>query len=255
MNILIIEDEHLAVERLELFLERFADMTVVDKLDSVKSAIKWFETNDSPDLLFLDIQLADGLSFEIFEQTTVNCPIIFTTAYDQYAIKAFKLNSIDYLLKPISFQDFKKALEKYKSIHGKDKKAVASSLDLNQLKMAIAQLQNQYKSRFIIKQGDKLLSVTIEQIACFYSEDKYTFLLNNQQQKYIISHTIAQLEAVLNPKLFYRINRKYIVHINAIENIIAYSNSRLRVSLKNSNIDDAIVSRDKVSDFKNWLDS
>ena len=244
---LIVEDENPSARRLERLLEKY-DFDVIDKCSSLKETINWLKTNLQPDVLFLDIQLGDGLSFEIFREVTIQCPIIFTTAYDQYAIQAFKFNSIDYLLKPIDEEELVYAIEKLKKHQ--------QPLSTNQIKQLVQQTQAQqnYKERFTVKVGEHLKIFKTTDIALFYSSDKANYLLNKNGRNYLIDQSLEELDSVLNPSDFFRISRKFIVNYNFISEVIAYSNSRLRVKLA-VNIDELlIVSRERVKDFKAWLD-
>ncbi|SMD38117.1 two component transcriptional regulator, LytTR family [Reichenbachiella faecimaris] len=250
MKVLIVEDEGIAANRLIQLLDQLDNsIEVVEHLDSVKSVIEWFQTNPTPDLAFFDIQLADGLSFEIFEQIEISCPIIFTTAYDQYAIEAFKVNSIDYLLKPMMEADLQRALEKF----NKQKESIPS-MDVAALMHLIQQQNKSYKERFVIKVGEHLKSVLAEEVEIFLSENKTTYLLSKDCKRFIIDFTLDQIQEAVNPKSFFRINRKYLIHIEGIKDIISYSNSRLKLELHHFNADDLIVSREKVVLFKKWLD-
>lgn len=250
MNVLIVEDEGIAADRLcQLLAQIDASIVVMEQLDSVKSVIQWLDNNPKPDLAFFDIQLADGLSFEIFEKTAINCPIIFTTAYDQYAIQAFKVNSVDYLLKPIVEEDLKHALQKFKM-----NQAPPTLIDPAVLMQMIQQQNQSYKERFVIKVGEHLKSVLTKDVELFYSKDKATYLLSRQAQKFIIDFTLDQVESAVDPQSFFRVNRKYLIHIDAIKDIITYSNSRLKLELNQFAADDLIVSRERVAQFKEWLD-
>jgi two-component system, LytTR family, response regulator len=253
MTIAIIEDEHLAAKRLhDLILKYDSKIEVLPTLHSIKRAVEWFGKNTHPDLLLCDIQLADGLCFEIFEQVQINCPVIFTTAYDEYALKAFKLNSIDYLLKPIDYMELTQAIAKFEKLYPTG----SSVTKLTGLKMD--ELLNifgpQYKNRFVVKVGVHLKPVELSDIQYFYSLEKGTYLCTAHNHNYNLDYTLDQLENLTNPKKFFRISRKYLVHIDFIHQVTSYSNSRLRVQFKNSNVDDAIVSREKVVLFKNWLE-
>lgn len=250
MKVLIVEDEGIAADRLIQLLNQLdSAIEIVEHLDSVKSVVAWFQTNETPDLAFFDIQLADGLSFEIFEQIEVNCPIIFTTAYDQYAIEAFKVNSIDYLLKPMMESDLQRALGKFQK-----QKQPAPSVDVSALMQLMQQQSKTYKERFVIKVGEHLKTVLTEDVEIFLSENKATYLLSRDSKRYIIDFTLDQIQDAIDPKSFFRINRKYLIHIDGIKDIITYSNSRLKLELHNFNADDLIVSREKVTLFKDWLD-
>ncbi len=253
MNIIIIEDEHLAAKRLSDLLKKYDERIIIStKIQSVKKAIEWFNENPEPDLIFMDIQLGDGLSFEIFEQVKINCPIIFTTAFDEYAIKAFKVNSIDYLLKPFDFEELANAIDKFKS---RTNKVTDNNFAQNiQIKQVINMLSKEYKKRFAVKIGEHIKLIETIDILCFYSSEKATYLLNNEQRNYLLDYSLEKLENLVNPKIFFRVNRKFIVNINAIKDIIAYSNSRLKINIKDFKAHEIIVSREKVSAFKTWLE-
>lgn len=249
MRILLIEDEKPAAARLsKLLLAYFPEAELIGNLDTVSRAVRWFEENTSPDLIFCDIQLADGISFEIFEKVNVSSPIIFTTAFDQYAIRAFQVNAIDYLLKPIDPKDLERAAEKFRS------RAIQSNLDLNLLKSLIQSQSKSFKSRFLVRFGEKIQSVPVEEIAFFFSEERVTFLQTHLGKKYVLDSTLEQLEAQVDPAAFFRLNRKYLSHVEAIEEVLTYSNSRLKIKLSNCTDPDILVSREKVADLKDWLD-
>jgi DNA-binding LytR/AlgR family response regulator len=253
MNILIIEDEKLAANRLSGLIKGFDESAkIVGVLDSIKASVDWFASHPQPDLAFMDIQLADGLSFEIFDQAAVGCPVIFTTAFDEYALKAFKVNSIDYLLKPIDMDELSRAMEKFRHWHhdpAKPDTVAAPVMDL-----VLQMLTKTFKSRFLVRAGEHIKTVPAEQVTFFYSMGKATFLNTAENKEYDIDYTLEELEGLLNPELFFRINRKYIVSMGAIKDIINYTNSRLKLKLVNSTDNEIIVSREKVSEFKNWLD-
>ncbi|WP_373520799.1 LytR/AlgR family response regulator transcription factor [Aquiflexum sp.] len=249
MNILLIEDERPAANRLkQLILELLPWANIFGHLDSITSAVEWLQTNPAPDLIFCDIQLADGLSFEIFERVKVSSPIIFTTAFDQYAIKAFKLNSVDYLLKPIDPKELAGAIDKYKN------QKIKSTIDLSQIQDLLQPQKKDYKSRFMVKIGEKILSVLTDEAAFFMSEERVTFLQTYEAKRYILDYTLDQLEEMLDPKKFFRLNRKYISSFEAISEIHTYSNSRLKIKLGNCSDNDILVSREKVGALKEWLD-
>ncbi len=251
MNVLIIEDEKLAAERLKSLIKQYdAEINVVGFCDSISGSVKWFNSNPSPDLAFLDIQLADGLSFEIFDQTIIDCPVIFTTAFDEYAIKAFKVNSIDYLLKPIDLDELSGAIEKFK----KTQRPEAIPQQHQVFDKVLQMLSHNYKQRFVIKVGEHIRSIPVEEILYFYSYDKATYLHTSENRNYVIDYPLEQLENLVDPGLFFRVNRKYIIAMNSFEDIISYSNSRLKVELLHSDDQDVIVAREKVKEFKNWLD-
>lgn len=249
MRILIIEDEKPAANRLGKLLQvHFPEAELIGNLDTVSRAVRWFEENATPDLIFCDIQLADGISFEIFEKVNVSSPIIFTTAFDQYAIRAFQVNAIDYLLKPIDPKDLERAVEKFRS------RSIQPSLDLNLLKTLIQPQEKSYKSRFLVRFGEKIQSVPMEEIAFFFSEERVTFLQTHAGKKYVLDSTLEHVEAQVDPAIFFRLNRKYLSHVDAIEEVLTYSNSRLKVFLRNCTDSDILVSREKVTELKNWLD-
>ncbi|MTI32617.1 LytR/AlgR family response regulator transcription factor [Xanthovirga aplysinae] len=254
MNILIIEDEQLAANRLEKIIQKLdRSVEVLQKIESVERAVQWFKHNSAPDLAFFDIQLADGLSFEIFDKIEVKCPIIFTTAFDEYALKAFKVNSIDYLLKPIDPEELGKAMEKYKALFAKNQPSQKVP-NLHKLEKALEMLNPNTKSRFVVKTGERIQSIQVEQILYFVSREKATFIYAKDDRKYLIDYSLEQVEKMVDKKRFFRINRKYIIAIDAIQDIISYSNSRLKLNLIDHEDNDIIVSREKVSDFKLWLD-
>jgi DNA-binding LytR/AlgR family response regulator len=251
MNILIIEDEPQAAMRLQtLVVQLLPKAKILAMLDSVKKSIEWFKENPAPDLALMDIQLADGVSFKIFERCEVTCPVIFTTAYDSYALKAFKVNSIDYILKPIDKDELKSAFEKLdrRSRVGDDAGQLLANIG-----EAMRMLTKKYKSRFVIKVGEHLKTVDIDSILYFFSQDKVTFCHTNDKRNTIIDYTLEDLEQIVDPHLFFRVNRKYFIHAKSIKDIIHYSNSRLRLVLHNADDNDCIVSRERVQEFKQWL--
>ena len=251
MKVLIVEDESMAAKRLtNLLLKLEPDIEILDQLDSVKTAVKWLSTNKA-DLLFFDIQLADGLSFEILNQVNIQTPIIFTTAFDEYAIKAFKVNSIDYLLKPIDPEELKHALEKF---HQNFRQPETQQPNMAMLEQAMKMLTKQYKERFVVKIGEHIHTIPVSDTAYFFSQDKATFLVTQEKKRYIIDYTLEEVEGLIDPQDFFRINRKYLVSMRAVKDIVSYTNSRLRIILNQSDEMDAIVSRERVQDFKKWLD-
>jgi two-component system, LytTR family, response regulator len=262
MKAIIIEDEELAAEGLSISLKKVeANIEILAILDSVKTAVHWLKNNPAPDLAFLDIQLADGLSFEIFEQTPINCPVIFTTAYDEYALRAFRVNSIDYLLKPIGTEDLKRTFEKLRLLKGEISSSSTPpqylSQDLIKQVMAIATQQvktPQYKTRFMIKIGEHLQTFPVEDIDFLMGENKIVWLYHKNGRKYIVDYTLDQLEDLLEPNRFFRLNRQFIASIETIKDVISYSNSRLKIVFQNPpNKEDIIMSREKVEAFKSWL--
>jgi DNA-binding LytR/AlgR family response regulator len=251
MKILIIEDEPQAVERMESLLRQCApEAVVLARLDTVKSAVAWIQTHDPADLILLDIQLADGLSFEIFGQTEVRSPIIFTTAFNEYALKAFKVNSIDYLLKPIAPEDLRAALAKYHHLIG----TASSQKMMESIGYAMQMLTKKYKERFVIKVGEHLKTIEVKDVLCFYSQEKFTFAQTVDQRKHILDFTLDQLEGLVDPALYFRINRKYLVGLVAVQDMISYTNSRLRLTLRHSDDPEVIVARERVQEFRDWLD-
>ncbi|MEW7291431.1 LytR/AlgR family response regulator transcription factor [Aquimarina sp. 2304DJ70-9] len=251
MNIIIIEDEKPAARRLNRMLSDL-NITVNTMLHSVQESIEWFGNNEHPDLIFLDIQLSDGLSFEIFDALTIKSSIIFTTAYDEYALKAFKLNSIDYLLKPIDDEELETAVNKYKEHLPKKQQLQVDFEDIK--KLLINPMDRVYKKRFTARVGQHLKIFPVEEIECFYSENKGTYLHTTDNRNYLIDTTLEALENELNPQQFFRISRKFYVNINAIKDIISYTNSRLQIKFNNFNEQEVIVARERVKDFKSWLE-
>jgi DNA-binding LytR/AlgR family response regulator len=253
MQILIIEDEPQAARRMEkLITELLPSSQIVGSIDSVKKSVAWFNANPMPDLALMDIQLADGVSFQIFEQCEVKCPVIFTTAYDEYALKAFKVNSIDYILKPVDKDELRNALKKLESL-------TAGSASTQRLVDNIGQVVNllskKTKERFVIKVGEHLKTIAVKDILYFYSQDKATFCNTTDGRNHILDFTIEQLEEMVDSEIYFRVNRKYLVQANAIKDIITYTNSRLKLILQGSTDKDIIVARERVVDFKQWLDS
>lgn len=249
INILIIEDEEPAANRLKkMVTELEPDTHVLDNIVSVNSAIEWFKKNPLPDLIFSDIQLSDGLSFEIFKNVEVKCPVIFITAYDQYAIDAFKVNSIDYLLKPIKKDDLQTALNKFKNLSNN-----ASVIDINKVLETFNQPKADYKTRFIVRYGEHIKTIKIEEVAYFYTEDKINFLITNEGRRYTIDYNLDALESMLDPKIFFRINRQFIICIHAISEMFSYSKSRVLVKLNPPSKHETIVSTERSGDFKLWL--
>ncbi|QSB28386.1 LytTR family DNA-binding domain-containing protein [Flavobacterium sp. CLA17] len=254
MITLIIEDEKPAARLLQRKLEKL-DIAVETMLHSVEESIHWFSNNKHPDLIFLDIQLSDGLSFEIFEKINITSAIIFTTAYDEYALKAFKLNSIDYLLKPIDEEDLDVAVTKFKTRLPKlGTETTNLQLDFEQIrKMLSNPFEKNYKKRFTVKIGQHLKVITTDEIECFFSENKGTYIHTFENRNYLIDSTLEILEQELDMKDFFRVSRKFIVPLTAIKEIQVYTNSRLKVILPSYKEDEVIVSREKVQDFKSWL--
>lgn len=250
MRIIIIEDEKPAARLLQRKVEKLG-LQIETMLHSVEESLQWFQENQHPDLIFLDIQLSDGLSFEIFEQIEIKSAVIFTTAFDEYALRAFKLNSIDYLLKPIDEEDLEIAITKFKN---QFQKSNITSLDFEAIKrMLVNPIEKSYKQRFTIKIGEHLKMISIDEVECFFSENKGTYLHTIDNRDYLLDTTLEQLESELNPKDFFRVSRKFIIPLKTIKDIVVYSNSRLKVILPTYKADEVIVSREKVNDFKEWL--
>ena len=248
MTTIIIEDEKPAARMLQRKLEKL-NIPVQVMLHSVKEAVEWFQQNPHPELIFLDIQLSDGLSFEIFEKVTIQSPIIFTTAYDEYALRAFKLNSIDYLLKPIDEDDLEVAVDKYKKLI-----APKPAIDMQMIRQLFTSSQApEYKKRFSVKVGDHIKIIPIEDVELFYSEFKGTFLHTFEGRTFLLDTTLEALEKELEPTQFFRVSRKYIITHTALKDIVVYSNSRLKLTLKSYNKEEVIVSRERVGEFKEWL--
>jgi DNA-binding LytR/AlgR family response regulator len=253
MNVVIIEDEHLIARRITDLLGQIdPGINVLASIDTVKRACEWFSQNEKPDLVFMDIQLADGLSFDIFDLVKIDAPVIFITAYQEYAIKAFKVNSVDYLLKPVSEEDLRLALGKYKRYFTFQDSAPKIGSDL--IKSIREMISKPHKSRFMIKVGDHIKSVDVEDILYFYSQQKGTFLHTIDNRNYAIDYTLDKLSELLNPETFTRINRQYITSHKAIKELITLSGSKLKVRLQDSDDDQVYISRERLSTFKEWLD-
>ncbi|MEO0058578.1 MAG: Sensory transduction protein LytR [Bacteroidota bacterium] len=251
MKTIIIEDEKPAARLLQRKLEKL-NVKIDAMLHSVEESIAWFSANKHPDLIFLDIQLSDGLSFEIFAKIDIKSAVIFTTAFDEYALRAFKLNSIDYLLKPIDEDDLETAIKKYQASQPKTE---VVNLDFEQIKRMLQNpFEKTYKNRFTIKIGQQLKIITSDEIECFYSENKGTYIHTIDNRNYLIDGTIEALENELDPKNYFRINRKHIIPIKSIKEIQVHSNSRLKIILPTYRDDEVIVAREKVAEFKLWIE-
>jgi len=251
MKILIVEDEYHAVKRLSgLIKECRPQAEIIATVDSVEDGVDWFANHPLPDLAFFDIQLADGLSFDIFRQTKLEVPIIFTTAFNEYAIQAFKVNSVDYLLKPVDEEELEVAFQKFERLQPK-----AATYDADTINALLqSMLQKNYTERFLIKIGQQLMYLPTTDIAYFYSESSLSFIKTNSNQKHLVDYTLDQLEAMLSPKDFFRINRKMIVSVACIHRVAPYFNSRLMLqTLPKDKELEFIVSRERVKNFKAWL--
>lgn len=249
MRVVIIEDEQLAAERLVLMLKQYdASIEVVQHLYSVEDSVNWLKTNAHPDLLLLDVQLADGFCFEIFKTIDYKKPVIFTTAYNQYALDAFKLFSIDYLLKPVTAEALAAALQKFEQIHS------PATTDYKKLSGFFEEAS--FKSRFLAKAGQKMFFVETNEVQFFEADDKLVFLIDKEGNRLMIDYTLEKLESLLNPKEFFRINRKYLARYTSIAQIRPYVNSRLKLLLRSgSKTEEVVLSRERVHDFRTWAEA
>ncbi len=251
MKVVIIEDEKLLAEHLTILLQKIDEsITVVNFFDTITASVNAFKEGLNADLIFMDIHLADGNSFEIFNQIKLEIPVIFTTAFDNYAIQAFKQNSIDYLLKPIALKELQFALDKFIKQQQSGNKDLISSIAL-----AYQQMNKEYKTRFLVKLGQTIDTIPTDEIHHFETKESLSFLVTNKGNRYLIDYTLDQLETMLQLQNFFRINRKIILHIQSIEKVTTYFNSRLSIASKFLDSDARIVSRDRVNDFKKWLDN
>ncbi|CAN5721694.1 LytTR family DNA-binding domain-containing protein [soil metagenome] len=251
MRVLIIEDEAIASQRLQMLLNDYdASIEILASLDSIEESVAWLQQHDHPDVMLLDIQLADGFSFEIFKRTSYQKPVIFTTAYNEYALEAFRYFSVDYLLKPVSFEALKAALDKYKFI------THAEKMDYNTIFRALKIFPaEQYKERFLARIGQRLIFVKTSEVAYFRAEDKIIYIIDKQGNKLPIDYTLEKLETVLDPRYFFRLNRKVIVSIDSIAQVKPYYNSRLMLHLKDGNkSEDMVISRERVPEFRQWAE-
>ena len=254
MNIVIIEDEKPAAGKLQRHLKKFdSNINILAVIASVKNAIPWIkESGEKADLYFLDVQLADGLCFEIFEHVEINKPIIFTTAFNQYAIEAFKVNGLDYLLKPVTYEKLTESIHKIERL--KSNLGRQESAPLNDLNKILSKLKDQtYKNRFMVKVGEHIKSIIADDITLFFAEGRTAYLVTKQERKFIIDYKLESLEEMLDPNLFFRVNRSFIVKISAIRDVLVYSNSRLKISVDPEFPKEIIVSREKVNAFKDWF--
>ena len=257
MKYVIIEDEPLAQEELMRMLKSFdPDFELLASIDSVKESINWFKNNEHPDIIFMDIHLSDSICFDIFNNVEIKTPIIFTTAYDQYAIEAFRTNGIAYLLKPIEEDELIEALKKYETLTKATQDISDIQTQIQQLSTLYAQPQthNPYKERLLAKVGDNYQHIAMQDVAYFYSEDHYTFVATNNKQRYIINYTLDALIEQLNPQQFFRISRQFILSINSINTISKHFNGRLKITVNPSISEDIYVSRNRVPAFLAWLD-
>lgn len=252
MNVFIVEDEPLAVQKLSKLLHDVAPVIhIVGTADGIESSLEWLQSHPEPDLILMDIELCDGQSFEIFNQMEVKSPVIFTTSYDEYAIQAFRVNSVDYLLKPIKKEDLERALQKYERFSHTQSQAI----DITKL-VSELQRQNQpreFRARFLVRQGQRLTPIETSEIAYFFSEEGLTFFMTRDRMKHLIDYTLEELEQMLDPKLFFRISRQFILEVKSIAQIHTYFNGKLKVDLRPSTDKEVMVSRERVSDFKDWM--
>jgi DNA-binding LytR/AlgR family response regulator len=254
MDVLIIEDELLAAERMQMLIKNYdPSINILGLVESVEEAVEWLSTKKLPDLLFVDIQLSDGHSFEIFKKVPIQKPIIFTTAYDQYALDAFKLLSIDYVLKPVTADALSSAFAKYKSL---TKQSIPENNYKEILQYVKENLTEKYKTRFLGKIGQRTYFIQVQDVAYFTADNKIVHLVARDGKRYIKNATMEKLEQILNPQTFFRVNRKVIMHIDAIEQIKPYDNNRLIIIVKGiSSAEEIVISREKVAEFKIWMDN
>lgn len=254
MKILIIEDEELAVKKLhKMLISLDKDIEVIASLDCIASSVEWLENNDAPDLVLMDIELLDGQSFEIFNRVEVKSPVIFTTSYDEYALKAFKVNSVDYLLKPIQKEDLAAALEKYKKMYGTTSAAAPINMDILVKELQLKLQPKEFRKRFLVKNVQKLVSIETDDIAYFYSDGRLNFFKSYDNKKYVVDYTMDEMEEMLDPEKYFRISRSFYVSINSVEQIHDYFGNRLILTLKPPVDKEALVSREKVTEFKKWM--
>lgn len=255
MNILIIEDEPLGAETLEQYIREIdPGMTVAGRTESIQSSVNWLNNNPAPDLILMDIELADGQSFEIFNRVNVTSAVIFTTSYDEYALKAFQVNSIDYLLKPIKKNDLARAVEKYremKKVFSGEKNGLNIESLLNDLR---TQQSKTYRNRFLVKLGQRLVSVEVEDISYFFAEGRLSYFCTWDKHKYVVDYTMEELEQMLDPRQFFRANRSYIINIRSVQQIHNYFNGKLKLDIKPAlEKDEVVISREKAGAFKDWM--
>lgn len=249
MKVLIVEDEQPASQKLiRLLREIDPGIRVMGVIESVEQATNWLHNNPHPDLIFMDIQLEDGICFEIFENCSVKTPVIFTTAYDEYSLKAFKVNSVDYLLKPIGLEELKKAIEKFRAVHHQ-------KVDFMEMGSIISQLQPKNKERFLIRIGEHYRSVQVSGINCFFIKERCNFINAGKGNNYAIDYSLDKVEDIIDPKIFFRVNRNFIVNFSAIQDVVIYSTGRLKIILSGwEDEDEILVSRERVAEFKEWMD-
>jgi DNA-binding LytR/AlgR family response regulator len=256
MKILIIEDESATARRLQkLLLEIDADIQVLAILESIAQTVNWLGSNAEPDLIFMDINLSDGLSFAIFDEIELNCPVIFTTAYDQYAIQAFKVNSIDYLLKPVNKESLAGSLSKYHKLHTRESEAQTDipKLDIAKLALALGVNKPTFLKRVVVRYGEIIKAIEIKDVAYFYSDEKIVFMTLKEGKSYPVDFTLDHLEQRLDPDIFFRINRKFLINYYSIEKMISYSKSRIKITLNPPCELESVSSTERSGEFKDWL--
>ena len=252
MKVLIVEDEDLAVKKLQKTLQAADDnIEVIGVTDSIRSSVEWLQQNQQPDLILMDIELADGQSFEIFNLTEVKSPVIFTTSYDEFALKAFKVNSVDYLLKPVQKEELQAALAKYRRLKGEGSSDMSLDKLVKELQQKLA--PREFRKRFLVKHAQKLVSIEVEEIAYFYSDGRLNFFKTHDNRKFVVDYTMDELEEMLDPEKYFRISRSFFVSAESIEKIEDYFGNRLILQLRPPVDKEALVSREKVSDFKKWM--
>jgi len=257
MKVLIVEDEELAVKKLMKTLAAVdADAEVVGVADSIMTTVKWINENPLPDLILMDIELSDGQSFEIFNRVAIKCPVIFTTSYDEYALKAFKVNSVDYLLKPIQKEDLDSALQKMRQLKSMYNQSDSKG-DMN-IESLVKELQEklqlkEYRKRFLVRHAQKLVSVDTDEIAYFFSDGRLNFFKTHDNKKFVVDYTMDELEEMLDPQKYFRISRSFYISVNCVEQIHDYFGNRLLLHLRPAVDKESIVSREKVTDFKKWM--
>jgi two-component system response regulator LytT len=256
MKVIIIEDEALAARQLKAMVQECDEtIEILTILDSVETSVNWLRTHERPDLMLMDIELVDGQSFEIFNQIEIKSPVIFTTAYNEYAIQAFRVNSIDYLLKPIDEDALRRSLNKFrdlKKLYG----TIDNQLNINELVSLIKQTKpvlSEYRERFLLKQGSRLVPIEIEEIAYFYSQERLSFVKTWDERSYVVDYTLDELECLLNPKHFFRANRQVILCAKSVDKVHLHFNSRLKLDLKPFATEEVFISRDKAGEFRNWM--
>jgi len=249
MTVLILEDERLAAEKIARMLrEAEPQADIVAQLASVVDAVAWLQSHTHPDLILADIQLLDGLSFDIFRQVNVDKPVIFTTAYDQYAIQAFEVNSIGYLLKPVKPESLRASLQKWQSL------TRASASDYSEVLHYLRTAQREYKSRFMVRLGQKIVAITVDTIAYFFSEQKLTYIVTTDNRRFPIDQPLDELIDLLDPRIFFRINRQYIITFTAIAEIHPYFKGRVKLNLNPAAAEDVVISAERTPEFKRWID-